>query len=115
MKQEIWKDVEDCEDQYKVSDRGRVRLKADNSIVTPTNFSGYGQITMTRNNGLKKQVFVHRLVAQTFIPNPDNKRQVNHINFDRHDNRVENLEWITQSDNLAHALKRRKLNLSTKK
>ncbi|OVE74833.1 hypothetical protein BVX95_01010, partial [archaeon D22] len=54
-------------------------------------------------NGITDWHAVHRLVAQTFIPNPENKPQVNHKNFDRHDNSVDNLEWVTWPENWQHA------------
>ena len=60
-------------------------------------FNNYSNIVL---NG--KCYFVHRLVAKTFIPNPENKPQVNHINGNKKDNRVENLEWVTAKENLHH-------------
>lgn len=54
-------------------------------------------------NGVQYHKIVHRLVAETFIPNPDNLPEVNHINYDTHDNRAENLEWCTRIYNLRHS------------
>lgn len=64
---------------------------------------GYFRVHLCKNNKAVNKL-VHRLVAKTFIPNPDNKPQVNHKNGDKTDNRVENLEWVTASENAQHAL-----------
>ena len=61
--------------------------------------SGYLQINLVAANGKRKKELVHRLVAITFIDNPENKPEVNHINHIRDDNRLENLEWVTHGEN----------------
>lgn len=104
---EIWRDIEGFIGFYQVSNFGRVRSldrfcngrKRKGSIMAFTERKGYLYVHL-RNGEISKSYSVHRLVAQAFIPNPDNLPQVNHINEDKTDNRVENLEWCTTTYNL---------------
>ena len=116
---EIWKDIEEFEGRYQVSTLGRVksmpkiwisgnrgtlRSKGETIIKLSIDGGGYCQADLSINNKSKKHS-VHRLVAKAFLPNPENKRCVNHINSDRADNRIENIEWATHSENTKHAVK----------
>lgn len=104
---EIWKDIEGYVN-YQVSSIGTIRRKTKTKgykylkkSVNPQ--SGYIQATLCSNG--KCHVFkVHQLVAQAFIPNPENKPCIDHINTDRTDNRVENLRWVTHKENLNNPL-----------
>lgn len=83
---------------FEVSSLGRVRHRKTKRIRALRPRSGYWRI------GLKRKVYAaHRLVAMAFIPNPDGKPSINHINGDKRDNRVENLEWCTHLENMQHA------------
>lgn len=98
---------EDILEGYLINKNGDVfstKGKAIKKLKTVINNSGYTRIHFTIN-GKTVMRTVHRLVAETFIPNPKNKTQVNHINGNKLDNRVENLEWVTASENLKHAFK----------
>lgn len=103
---EMWKPIEGYEGIYEVSASGRVRnvKKAGRMMTGSTVTHGYKAVTLHKN-GCGKMMLVHRIVAEHFIPNPENKPQVNHINGNKADNRVENLEWATAQENLTHAMR----------
>lgn len=92
---EIWKKIDGFE-TYSVSNMGRVRNDSTDKMLKPKSVWGYQSVMLYPG---RKMMRVHRLVALTFIPNPDNLPQVNHINEDKTDNRVENLEWCTAQYN----------------
>lgn len=98
---EVWRDIKGFEGLYQVSNLGRVKsLKCGKEkILKPGKTTcGYLQVILSKD-GKTKAYKVHRLVANTFIPNPNNLETVNHINEDKTDNRVENLEWMNYKDN----------------
>lgn len=104
---EIWKDIKDYEGLYQVSNLGRVkslnyRHIGKERILKPLKaINGYLFVILYKDG--KKDIFrVHRLVAETFIPNPENKPEVNHKSENKTDNRVENIEWIWHKDNCNH-------------
>lgn len=116
--EEIWKDIPGYS-KYTVSNLGRIKSKPreykqwrggivkKDSVIRKAqkNHRGYDRIQLYDDHGNFKIHSVHRIVASAFIPNPENKPQVNHINGVRNDNRVENLEWVTGSENMVHAIK----------
>ena len=120
--EEIWKDIEGYEGLYQASNLGRVK-SLDRIVVTKTNISrlmkgkvltivpdpnNYMKVLLSKEG--KQQIYlVHRLVAQAFIPNPDNKPEIDHINTDRTDNRVENLQWVTRKENCNNPLTKEKI------
>lgn len=98
---EIWKDVPGYEGLYRVSDQGRVYSVRNEIVLKPVNSVGYCVVTLS-DHGKAKLAKVHRLVAMAFIPNPENKPTVNHINEIKTDNRACNLEWATVAEQNAH-------------
>lgn len=112
---EIWKTIPEYEERYMVSNLGRVKSLSrkkwnrfefftTKEIILGKRYNkkGYLSVILYKND-TKKCFAVHRLVAQAFIPNPENKAQINHINCIKDNNTVENLEWCTNQENQTHA------------
>ena len=112
MENEIWKPVIGYEGLYEVSNLGRLKSlakKRGTVLLHPRiikgriNRHGYCQQTLVKE-GQRKTISRHKIVAQAFIPNPDNKTDIDHINTIRTDNRVENLRWVTKKENCNNPL-----------
>ena len=103
---ELWRDIDEYEN-YQISSWGRVYSKDAHSYLVPEQTEkGYLRVQLYAN-GVRKHYKVHRLVAGEFIPNPLGKPQVNHIDGDKTNNSVSNLEWVTNRENCDHARKMR--------
>lgn len=98
-----WRPVLEYEDRYAVSNTGDVRnIKSGRLLSQWGDKSGYMRVALFRG-GCGRQFYVHRLVADAFIPKGSGKLEINHINGDKADNNVSNLEWCTKSDNQKHS------------
>jgi hypothetical protein len=102
---EQWKDVKGYEGIYQVSNEGRVKSigYSKERILKPINLNGYLIVNLYKDK-INKQYYIHRLVCLNFLDNPENKKEVNHINGLKTNNRLENLEWVTPKENTIHAV-----------
>lgn len=110
---EEWRDIRGYEGLYQVSDRGRVRsldrmtrnhrcgterLVIGRIMIPHDNGNGYLTVSLSKQCKAKRK-YIHRLVAEAFIPNPNHKSQVNHLDYNKTNNRCDNLEWCTAQEN----------------
>ena len=105
---EEWRDIQGYEGKYQVSNKGRVKALSwrkcgtgnnqKEHILKESETRGYKRVTLSKD-GVMKTFSVHKLVAEAFIPNLENKPQIDHINTIRNDNRVENLKWVSAKEN----------------
>lgn len=99
---ENWLPIKGWEDLYEVSNLGRVMNSRTGRVLKPRKTrNSYLQVGLCKN-GVMKQYYIHRIVAETFIKNPDGFSDVNHIDENKHNNCVENLEWCTHIKNVRH-------------
>ena len=120
---EIWKDVVGYEGRYQVSNLGRLRscdivltkkdgkneLRKGKVLLLQKNCHGYYMHLMSDGSDIRKLIPIHRIVAEAFIPNPENKPCIDHINTVRTDNRVENLRWCNMSENMLNPITRERM------
>ena len=120
MKNEVWKDIRGYEKYYQISNLGRVRsldriikdeknnrtFNIKGKIITPTdNGNGYLIIGL-RKNGKRNNKYIHRLVAEAFLDKCDGQEYINHIDFNKKNNNISNLEWCTQKENINYSIKK---------
>lgn len=100
MQEEIWKDIKDLQGLYQISNKGKIRSYFNDFRILTPQVSKNGYLRIIVKN---KHYSIHRLVAETFIPNPQNKPEVNHKDGNKENNCVNNLEWVTRSENQIHS------------
>lgn len=113
---EIWKDIKGYEGLYQISNLGRVksfpragtRTKKKRILKTRFSYNGYETISLSKED-IDKKCFIHRLVAQAFIPNPCNYKEVNHKDENSRNNKVSNLEWCNRSYNINYKNRNKKV------
>lgn len=104
-----WRPIPDFEDRYSVSDSGQVWSLLRHKVLKPMiDRYGYEKVVLCKDGKMFYRT-VHRLVAQAFVPNPDNLKTVNHINEDKTDNRAVNLEWLSIADNDNHGTRNERM------
>ena len=113
---EIWKDIQNYEGLYQISNQGSIRSllrsgKCKRYLKPYITSDGYARVILSKNGKLKSHK-IHRLVAETFIPNPDNLPQINHKDEHKLNNCVDNLEWCTAKYNINYGVRSKKCMIS---
>lgn len=102
--EELWQDIDGYEGLYMISNLGRVKsLHGKGRILKQSNSNEYSHVSLYKN-GNGKTLLVHRLVGNAFVPNPENKPEINHKDGNKRNNVVTNLEWVTARENQNHSI-----------
>jgi hypothetical protein len=111
-KQEVWKDIPHYEGLYQISNLGNVWSINNNYLMKPFELKGYLKITLSNKYGKKKQERINRLVALAFLSNPNKYTQVNHIDENKLNNNVNNLEWCSPKYNCNYGTRNQRISES---
>lgn len=112
--EEVWTDIEGYENLYAISSKGRCWSYKTNKLLKESiNNDGYLRFSLFKN-GKHKRYLAHRLVAKSFVANPNQYPEINHINENIKDNCVENLEWCTHKQNINYGSRNKKVSLALK-
>jgi len=113
--EEIWKDIPGYKGRYQVSNIGRIKATRNGHerILSGSldKYTGYRSFCLCKDGEIKR-FSAHRIVAESFIPNVDNKPEIDHINTVRHDNRAENLRWVTRKENINNPISLERLRIA---
>lgn len=114
LRYEQWKPLRDYENRYLISNRGRIyskeKIVINNGgktlkkgvLLTPYISNGYYKINLINNNGLRKTLLLHRVIAKNWLNNYSEDLKVNHIDANKLNNKIENLEMVSQRENMSH-------------
>ena len=114
LENEIWKEIDGCS-SHLVSNMGRIYVKSINRAIDGSLAHGYRHVSIKDNTGINHKFAVHRLVAQAFVPNPENKPQVDHIDSNPLNNKASNLQWVTQEEQLNNTESQKKKQIADEK
>ena len=110
--------IKNFEGRYSIDREGNIYSHRRKMYLTPVSVDGtkkgYRTVSLCNDEGKRKTFYIHRLVAMTFIENPENKSQVDHINEDRTDNRVENLRWCSGRENMNNEITLEKVRVNAR-
>jgi hypothetical protein len=107
----IWKEIKGYENLYWINKLGEIKNKNGYILTPQKNQNGYYRIGLTKNKKIKRY-YLHVLLAKTFLPNPENKPQVHHKDNNGYNNSLENLEWVTNTENQNYAENKKKYLIS---
>lgn len=102
LKNEEFRDIKETKNKYQISNYGRIKSKKNNKILSIKNSNNWYLTKLFYIEGKRITLRPHRLVAMAFIPNPDNLPEVDHLDFNKQNCRIDNLRWVTRKENIKH-------------